>query len=413
MNVKQIDKRLITILLIIFVQMLGASMVMPILPLYALRRFEMDPLYIPLLGTAFFAAQAVAGPFLGRLSDKYGRVPVLIVSQIGTVISFLMIGFAQSVEILFIARILDGITGGNIIVAQAYITDITPNEKRTQSLGLVFAAFGLGFIIGPALGGILSATVGATAAFLLASVAAFIVVILTWRTLDESLTPEQREQNRQKGSGSLSPGQIISNHALLMIMILAFVGQFVLGLLQSTFALYGAAVLFEDYTAQQTDLGIGVLLAFIGISQFITQVFILPRAVKRFDDVYIVMIGLIIRGIGTLIFAVALTPFVGAFGSLAFAMGMGLLMPPLQSMSTRTVGDELRGGVLGLVQSTISLSTIISTAVAGILFDINPTGPFEAGVGLTVIALIPALLLSRIIPSQRNAVPEAASAVTD
>lgn len=411
MKQRKLDKRLFTILLIVFVQMVGASMIMPILPLYALRRFEMDPVVIPLLGTSFFIAQAIAGPYLGRMSDKYGRVPVLIVSQIGTVLSFLMIALAPNIIILFAARILDGITGGNIIVARAYITDITPKEKRTQSLGLIFAAFGLGFIFGPAVGGLLSAAFGATFPFFVAAAAATIVVVLTYFTLDESLTAEQREKNRQKSTSSLSPAHIITNYPLLLILLIIFVAQFVLGLLQSTFSLYSAAVLFAGNSDQATDLGIGLLLTAFGITQFITQLVILPRLLRKFSDPVIVVVGLIIRGVGSLIYVIALGPILGAAGTVAFAIGMGLLMPPLQSMSTRTIADELRGAVLGLGQSTVSVSTIFSTAVAGLLFDWDPTMPYQVSVILAIIALIPALLLIKVMPKNESTSP--ITAVTD
>jgi len=195
-KLRRVDRRLVTILLIVFVQMLGAAMILPILPLYAQREFNMSPQIITLLVTAFFAAQFIAGPYLGRLSDKYGRVPVLILSQIGTAVSFFMLALAPGVAFLFLARILDGITGGNIIVAQAYITDITPRERRTESLGYVLAVFGLGFIFGPALGGTLSAAFGPRVPYVIAGFAAVLVVLLTWLTLDETLTPEQRAANR-------------------------------------------------------------------------------------------------------------------------------------------------------------------------------------------------------------------------
>src|SRR5262245_34987546 len=130
-----LDKRLIVILLIVLVNMVGAAMVTPILPLYAQRQFHMSPQTITLLLASFFAAQFLAGPVLGQLSDRYGRIPILIISQIGTVISFIMLALAQQVWVLFAARILDGITGGNIIVAQAYVTDVTPRERRTEALG--------------------------------------------------------------------------------------------------------------------------------------------------------------------------------------------------------------------------------------------------------------------------------------
>ena len=123
--------------MIVFVQMLGTAMIMPILPLYAQEAFDMSPQVITLLATSFFVAQFVAGPYLGRLSDTRGRVPILIISQIGTAVSFIMLALAPSTFFLFLARVLDGITGGNIIVAQAYVTDITPREKRTEALGYI------------------------------------------------------------------------------------------------------------------------------------------------------------------------------------------------------------------------------------------------------------------------------------
>src|SRR5262245_22030975 len=131
MRSPNVDRRhLFPIFCIVFVNFLGGTLVLPILPLYAQERFHASVELITLLNASFFAAQFIAGPFLGRLSDKYGRLPILIISQLGTVASFIMIALAQDMTGLFAARILDGITGGNIIVAQAYITDITPREKR-------------------------------------------------------------------------------------------------------------------------------------------------------------------------------------------------------------------------------------------------------------------------------------------
>lgn len=394
-NLRQLDRRLITILLIVFVQMLGAAMILPILPLYALNEFNMSPETITLLVTVFFAAQALAGPYLGRLSDKYGRLPVLIISQIGTAVSFFLLAIAQDPSMLYFARILDGITGGNLIVAQAYITDITPPEKRTESLGYIFAVFGLGFIIGPALGGTLSGVLGPQVPYIIASVMALLVVLLTWLTLDETLSPEQRMANRRYRQGSFHPGALVRNTPLLLILIIAFIGQFGLGLLQATFALYGEAVLFADYSQEMVAVGIGLLLTVVGIGQFSTQVFILRPALKRFDEAWLVIIGLAIRTTGLFIFAAVASIIAGTVASLAFAVGMGLMMPPLQSLSTRTVADELRGGVLGIYQSTISLSIIVSTGIAGVIFAMNPTAPFWIGTGLSLLIIIPALLLIR------------------
>jgi len=392
---KNIDRRLFTILMIIFVQMVGASMVFPILPLYARRQFEMSPQVITLLFSAFFGAQFVAGPYLGRLSDKYGRLPVLIVSQIGTAISFVMLGLATNVETLFVARLLDGITGGNIIVAQAYVTDVTPREQRTQSLGYIFAVFGLGFMIGPALGGGLSALFGARLPFLLAAVAATATVLLTWFTLDESVSPEQREANRAYKKSSLSPQAILGNYLLVLILGIAFFGQFAMGLLMSTFALYGEAVLFVNYDERVTNLGVGLLLMVVGISQFMTQMFLLKPLLKRYSEAKLVILGNVLRTVGFLIFAVVISPWLAAVGMIVFPVGMGIMMPSLQSLATTAVADELRGGVLGVYQSAINLSIVFGTALGGVLFAVSPTTPYWVGGALSALVTLPAIVLFR------------------
>jgi len=389
------DRRLVTILLIVFVQMVGAAMIMPILPLYAQREFGLSPEAIGLLVTSFFAAQFIAGPFLGRASDRFGRVPVLIISQIGTVISFLMLAFAPAGIVLFLARILDGITGGNIIVAQAYITDITPKEKRTVALGYIFAVFGIGFIIGPALGGILAAAFGPRVPYLIAAGAAAIVVLLTWFTLEETVTPEQQEAVRSGSRGRLQVSQLIRNTPLLLILSVAFLGQAGLGLLQATFSLYGEAVLFNDVSEEAALFGIGILLATIGLSQFITQAFFLRPALRRFGEYRLVIIGNIARMGASFIYAVITTPVLGAVAGMLFAFGIGTMMPSLQSLSTGTVEDESRGAVLGLYQSTISLSIIFSSAAGGVLFSIAPTRPYWVAGTLGALALIPAIILWR------------------
>ncbi|HRJ45567.1 MAG TPA: MFS transporter, partial [Caldilineaceae bacterium] len=327
MKLRSIDRRLLTVLLIVFVNMLGSSLILPILPLYAQRQFQMSPQTIALLIASFFAAQFLAGPYLGKWSDRYGRIPILIISQVGTVISFVMLAYAPNTAWLFIARILDGITGGNIIVAQAYVTDVTPRERRTESLGYIFAVFGLGFMFGPALGGLLSAAYGIRLPFLLAALAALAVVIMTWRLLDETLTPEQRMEARKRRVSSLSPGAVLRNGPLLAILGIAFVGQFSLGMLQSTFALYGEAVLFQNYSEDATNIGIGLLLTVVGAAQFFTQTWLLRRLLRRYPETWLVILGSILRAVGGFIFAVITTPWLGPFGSLFFATGIGITMP--------------------------------------------------------------------------------------
>jgi DHA1 family tetracycline resistance protein-like MFS transporter len=384
------DKRLVTILLIVFVQMVGSGMILPLLPLYAQDRFGMSPTAISLLVSSFFAAQFIAGPILGKWSDRVGRVPVLIVSQIGTVAAFLAFGLAGTVWVLFAARIFDGLTGGNLVVAQAYITDITPANKRAQALGLIGAMFGLGFIVGPIVGGLLVEVGGPRLPYFVAAGAAGIVVLLTVFTLDESHQRESREElkaNRVR----LSFKDALANRPLVYVLSIAFMVQFSLGLLMATFALFGQAVLFDT----NVELGVGVLLAVLGLAQIVTQVGILPRFLSYFGEARLVSVGIVIRAVGLGIYAVMVSPWQAALGSIFFAAGGGLTMPAVQSLATRTTDDSVRGEVLGLVSSSQSLSIIISTAVGGVLFAIGPYVPNIVSFGVAVISLVPAFAISR------------------
>lgn len=385
------DPRLTTILLVVLVQMIGASLIMPILPLLAKNEYGMSPQSVTLLSSTFFAAQFIASPFFGRLSDKIGRVPVLLVSQAGTAVSFVILAFAPSVGWLFVGRILDGITGGSVVVAQAYVTDITPAAKRAQSLGMVMATFGISFAVGPALGGLLS-TGGLRLPYLVAAVAAITATFLTWRILDESLSAEERATRRRQRE-KLSLGMVLGNRTLVITLALGFLAMFVLGQIISTFALIGEAYWFSGIEASRVSLGIGLLLTVTGVTQFFTQTRGLPRVLERFGDAGTAVLGTLVRGVG-LAMAIARPSWaLAAVGCTIYAFGGGITQPPAQAIATRTLPDRFRGGVLGLYQSVGSVGTIISTAIGGTLFARSPTLPWTMAAVLSVCASVPAMLL--------------------
>jgi DHA1 family tetracycline resistance protein-like MFS transporter len=213
-------RRLVTVFVIVFVDLLGFGLILPLLPFYA-DAYGATPFVVGLLAASYAAAQFIGAPVLGRLSDRYGRRPVLLISIAGTVVGFLLLGLAEPLgralagnapaatanaiilAILFLSRILDGVTGGNISVAQAYITDVTDEENRARGLGLIGAAFGLGFIIGPALGGALSAGGRyAVPAFVAAAIAALNwLAVLFW--LPESLTEESKAELAKQPARSI------------------------------------------------------------------------------------------------------------------------------------------------------------------------------------------------------------------
>src|SRR3954471_10672369 len=181
---------LIVIFTTVFIDLVGFGIVIPVLPFYAEgTAFNATPRMVGLLFASYSVMQLIFSPILGGLSDKYGRRPVLLLSIIGTGVGFLILGLAQTIAMLFIGRILDGITGGNISTAQAYIADVTSEENRAKGMGMIGAAFGLGFIFGPAIGGILSRW-GAHVPFLFAGGLSFANAILLYFTLPETITPD-------------------------------------------------------------------------------------------------------------------------------------------------------------------------------------------------------------------------------
>src|SRR5438552_5219095 len=181
---------LVVIFTTVFIDLVGFGIVIPVLPFYAEgSRFNASPRTVGLLFASYSIMQLIFSPILGRLSDKHGRRPVLLISIIGTGVGFLILGFATTLWMLFVGRILDGITGGNISTAQAYIADITTKENRAKGMGLIGAAFGLGFVFGPAIGGILSRW-GVNVPFLFAGGLCFANALLLYFTLPESVTPD-------------------------------------------------------------------------------------------------------------------------------------------------------------------------------------------------------------------------------
>jgi len=248
--------------------------------------------------------------------------------------------------------------------------------------------------------------------FVIAGAAALVTAGMSWFLLDETVNKDQQPAEARGGRrASLSPIAVAQNSALVLILIVAFVGQFGLGMLQSTFALFGDAVIFQGYSERATDLGVGLLLAVVGVGQFITQARLIGPLKRRFGDARLLIGGILIRSVALVLFAIVFSPWFAALAALIFAVGMGLMMPPLQSLATRTVDDSMRGGVLGVYQSSVSLATIISTAIAGVIFSIDPTFPYWIGALLSFLVVIPALILwqrSRADELKPDELPEAA-----
>lgn len=379
--------------MIVLVNFIGSTIVIPVLPLYAQGHFKASPEAISLLYASFFIAQFLASPLLGRLSDRYGRRPVLLISQLGTAASFLLMALAGAFPLLFVARILDGVTGGNVIVAQAYLTDITTKEQRTRALGSTWAAFGIGLTFGGLIGGIVTHLWGETAPFYAGMLMALATTALTFFFLPETLTPALRAERIAQGRRPLAWREIVRNRPLTLILVTAFLGQWAMMLFQSSFALYGEEVLFDIESA---SLWVGVLLAILGMWQFITQAALIKPLLLRFGERGLVVMGVILRALALMSFIVLPFPLtVALIGMVGFAIGSGVMMPSLQSLATTSTRAEVSGSVLGVYQSCTTLGTITGSLMSGFLFAQSPFLPYGTGVVLLLIALAPALLLRR------------------
>lgn len=369
---QSLKRRLGLVFGFVFIDLLGYSLILPLLPYYA-ETFGASLTVVGLLGTANALAKLAAAPFIGRLSDRYGRRPLLIFSIFGTVLSFLILGLAQSVAVLFLSRILDGLLGGNIALARAYITDITDEEDRSRGLGIIGAAFGLGFIIGPAMGGFLSRYGFAVPAYLAAGLSMLnLIAVVLW--LPESLTDARRQQEASSRA-ELSPKAFVKAlqrpcaGPLLHVQLfynLAFT------LFQSNFAIFSKARL--GLTAQTTSY----VLTYVGLLSVIVQGFAVGKLTDRFNNRSLIAAGIVTMGLSLVAWGLAPNVWILLVVLAPIALAGGILNVVLTTQLTKTVFKEEVGGTLGLSASLQTLAQIVTPGIGGLLSD--SLGPWSMGV---------------------------------
>lgn len=372
--------RLLTIFIIVFVDLLGFSLILPLLPYYA-ENYGASPFIVGLLVAVYAAASLFGSPLLGRLSDRFGRRPILLLSVFGTLIGFLFLGFAAPIGeglakvfapaatnafvlgVLFFARILDGLTAGNLVVAQAYISDVTDEKNRAKGLGMIGAAFGLGFIIGPAVGGLLSKTSYSLPAFAAAGIAGLNLLQIFF-LLPESLSETQRSAI---GETKRPPFTL---KALLTALQRPVVGpllhvRFFFGLafamFQSIFSLY------TQYKLNLSSDSTGYILAYVGVLSVITQGGLIGPLTKRFRENWLIITGLWVMALSLLTWAFVPNLVSLLIIMLPLAMAGGVLGTVLQSAITKAVEPQEIGGMLGISGSLEAISRVIAPIVGGYL----------------------------------------------
>jgi MFS transporter, DHA1 family, tetracycline resistance protein len=415
-------KRILPILTIVFVDLLGLSIIIPLLPLYA-ARFSATPLVIGILQASYPMMQFLGAPVLGRLSDRFGRKPVLVVSQIGTLAGFILLGFANTLPLLFISRIIDGLSGANISTAQAAIADSTNEKTRTQGLGLIGAAFGMGFVIGPILAFIVLAATGQNyqAVAFTAAGFSFVSILLTSFWFHETLTADSASARKKKFSIQ-AMRTALSRPTIGFLVILMFFYQIAFGGYEQLFSLFTLTRLGMD--ARDTS-GLFVLA---GLFIVVVQAGFVGRWSKQKGDRWLVIMGTSTLAIGLI--ATALTPEIpvpwyeqakvleglagegairvsvqsiqinlpdqaarGWFGiiwlliaSLPAAIGGGVLHPAVNSLITKASDKSEVGSMLGISASFYSAANAIAPLFYGFLFQwFGAPVPFMTGGAILLI----------------------------
>ncbi|NNJ09277.1 MFS transporter [Chloroflexales bacterium ZM16-3] len=389
---------LIFIFLTVFIDLLGVGIVVPLLPYYVKIIEQADAswlssnraLLVGALAASFSLFQFVFSPVLGALSDRFGRRPVLLISLAGTGISYIVFGLADQLlplgigtvlAVLFFARILDGITGGNISTAQAYIADITAPEDRAKSLGLIGAAFGLGFMLGPAIGGLLSTISLSTPAFAAAALT-FGNVIFGFFRLPESLPVERRTNVPFRKMNPVTRLRaVVGKTSIRPLLAGVLLLNFAFAGLQNNFAV------FSDVRFGFGPTENAFVFAFIGLMAVLMQGFLIRKLLPIFGEARLAVTGLGMMVVGFAMIAVAPAAWVlyPALGVLA--SGSGMATPSLTSLISRRVAPQEQGSTLGGVQAFNSLMMVAGPLFAGLIFDlIGPAAPYFSGAMLIAAA---------------------------
>lgn len=389
---------LIIIFVTVFIDLIGFGMVIPILPFYAeTSPFNASPIEIGFLFAIYSLMQFFFSPVLGRLSDQYGRRPILFISLLGSAVGYFVIGFANTLFLVFLGRIIGGITGANISTAQAYIADVTTRENRAKGMGLFGATFGLGFILGPAIAGILS-KYGVQVPFYCAAVLSFVNAVALYFVLPESLSAEKRSNPAERKSRILAMLESFREREFGTINLVYF-------LLVTAFSIMTYAfVLFTSFRFGYDAEHNGYLFAFVGVMSVIGQGMLFGILVRRFGELRLTCIGCFLMAASLLAI-----PFVGPMmGGLAalliccsvLSLGNAMASPSLTSLVSKITSEDQQGSRLGLMQSGASLARAVGPVVGGILLnnalnkidDASITRTFIAASAIMAAALIVSIL---------------------
>ena len=342
-----VTRPLLIIFLTIFVNLVGFGIIIPLLPFYA-ETFGASPLVVGLLFAVFSLCQLAAAPALGELSDRWGRRPILIFSLAGTVVSFVMLALAHSLTMLFLARVVDGLSGGNISTARAYVADVTEPKDRARAYGLIGAAFGMGFIFGPALSGVL-AHISYTAPIWAAAAITLAATLMAWLWLPETV----HRTHAGTGNPLRHLPALLRRPGLNRMLAIDFVYWFAFAIFQTTFALFA-----EDrfhFDVPET----GYFFAAFGVLGAIVQGGMIRPIVHRLGDKTTFIVGLLCAAFGLITSAYTHSVTMFALTLVPVALGMGFGHPTVSSLVSRAARGDEQGRVQGAASAVESLGRTI------------------------------------------------------
>ncbi len=379
---------MVILFFIVLIDLIGFGIIIPLLPFYA-EHYQATPFMVGLIMATYSFTQFLAAPFWGRLSDRIGRRPVLLVSLAGAALSYVWLGFSESLWMLFMARAAGGFMAGNISAAFAYVADVTTRENRAKGMGMIGAAFGLGFIAGPAIGGILAGSDPVNADFQspafaaagLSFVALGFAVVMLKESLSEEIRNRLSKEPPKRRFEMFTEAVIRPNVGLLIA--LTFLATFVFAGLESTFAMWSRRQF--GWGPEQN----GYLFAMVGLMSALIQGGLVGRLAKRFGEA-----RLIIQGASALAIGMLLIPFSSSVPVLVVAMviagyGFSIISPSLNSLISLQVGDHEQGGIMGVTRSASTMARFTGPAWAGFLFGaMGRDWPYFAGVLIMGVVII-------------------------
>lgn len=383
---------LLTIFLIVFTDLMGFGIIIPLLPLYA-KQYNASPLDIGLLFSVYSACQFVASPILGVLSDRFGRRPVLVFSQLGSSLGYLLLGVVMNLHwvhteyallLIYCSRFIDGTTGGNISTAQAYISDVTTKENRARGMGVLGAAFGVGFAMGPALGALLVTIHPALPGYFAAAMS-FAAMMQTYLRLKEG-----RVHKPSEAGGWLHPSRfapIFREGRLVQLLLIAFISMAAFVMMESMIALF----LSDGRTFNFKDWQVGLYYAYIGFMIAAVQGGLIGRLTKLAGEWVLAIIGPLVVSAAMLLIALAgIKPLliIVLVGGALNAIGRSLQTPTLYALISHTSDPSEQGLVFGLNQGLGSIARVIGPVIAATAYRVHISGPFVVASVIIFIACL-------------------------